>query len=234
MTPAPARRFAPRLLLALGLLGPPAVWAQGATFSESDLVLRVGGIERTAMDVGGQLRSDGVRLRHSSSGLSGSLFGVQVDLRTQAGGMTGTLGGQPVSVRVTAISTSLAYEGLVGAERISGVVSPQLLSASLGRCMAALGFASRSYEGMLDCGQVTAPAQPMSVALPSSLSGISAEAQVALVVTLVWSARDVSLPDQNPLVPEQEEEPAPEEEGEQEAPAPEEGTPDLPPATEET
>lgn len=175
-----------RSALAVLLLAQAAVSRAGASFTETDLYLQAGSVQVWAVEAAGELRGDGVRLEHTSGRLSGDLLGAAVDLRAQSGQVTGTIGDQAVELRITGASGALAYEGLVGEQRLSGVVSPQLVSGALGTCMAALGLTGRAYQGMLECG---AGPQRMALALPTSLSDATDEEQVALVVALLWTAR---------------------------------------------
>jgi len=101
--------------------------------------------------------------------------------------VTGTFGDQAVELRITDSSGALAYDGLVKDQRVSGIVSPMIVSGALGTCTAALGLIGRAYQGMLDCG---AGPRQLTLALPTALSDATNEEQVALVVALLWAARE--------------------------------------------
>lgn len=180
-----------RLALALLLLAPAAARTD-ATFTESDLYLRVDDQERTAVELAGELRGGDIRLQHASGSLEGEALGVPVDLRAEGGQVSGSFGDDPVALHLTESAGAFAYEGTVGDERLSGIVSPQLVSAAVGPCMAALGLLGRAYQGVLYCGKEGA--HPMSLALPTSLSSSTGEQQVALVVSLMWAARQQTGP----------------------------------------
>ncbi|HEY8209820.1 MAG TPA: hypothetical protein VIG99_20170 [Myxococcaceae bacterium] len=180
------------LALVTLLLTPAAAWA-GAWFGESDLYLQAGGVERSAVDAAGEMHADDVRLTVRSGAVSGYILGVDADLHGENGEITGTIGELPVVLHVAeAFDGTLAYDGIAGDQRLSGVVSPQAMSATLGPCRAVLGLSGRAYEGMLDCGATGI--HPIALALPSSLSDSTNEEQVSLVLALLFAARVQTTP----------------------------------------
>jgi hypothetical protein len=172
------------LVLGIGVLA-----AAEVTVSERELLLLQVGERRLEVRIGPQrITGEGLQLRRSQRGLSGTLKGQPVELRwDEAGLLTGRAAGNAVKLQVSARSAQpgLRMEGWFGEDTAELTLTPTGITGSVGGCGYSLSLAGNRYSGWRTCDVTRGPPVSVTLRIPETAVPLGHAEEGALLALLL-------------------------------------------------